>query len=287
LLSSATTTASGFTVLIAALLPDLRTFGVITALTIAFAFVASVFVLPSLLALWAELPGVTPETAEGVEAADSPTPTDVAETTPIDPVESSEIVGRGSTRQSPSGAETVPTDVESDGCLAIRSLSERYVPPGHTTTARISVRGDAGRVYLREHPPGTPEAVIEVSPDPVEAVFHEGTLYVLWDLENGSDDPTVAYSVTAPSISTGEKAVTFHGTVAADGTDRTVAGHTSLTVHPDPFQRALERGAVTDVDVRTAAARIDGPDRSATEFDRLCRVWLRESRDDSEPLESD
>ncbi|HKL28326.1 MAG TPA: MMPL family transporter, partial [Natrialbaceae archaeon] len=104
LLSSATTTASGFAVLIAALLPFLQTFGVITALTIAFALVASVFVLPSLLALWAELPGVAPETAEGVEPAESPAPSDVAGTAPIDPGDSPGAVGRAAVRKSSSGA---------------------------------------------------------------------------------------------------------------------------------------------------------------------------------------
>jgi predicted RND superfamily exporter protein len=46
LLSSAATTASGFAVLLVAILPFLQSFGLITALTIGFAFLASVFVLP-------------------------------------------------------------------------------------------------------------------------------------------------------------------------------------------------------------------------------------------------
>ncbi|WP_254533398.1 efflux RND transporter permease subunit [Natrinema gelatinilyticum] len=53
LLSSAATTASGFVVLLVAILPFLQSFGLITALTIVFAFLASVFVLPSLLVVWA------------------------------------------------------------------------------------------------------------------------------------------------------------------------------------------------------------------------------------------
>ncbi|MEF8975484.1 MAG: MMPL family transporter, partial [Halapricum sp.] len=46
LLSSATTTAAGFAVLLVAILPFLQSFGLITALVIVFAFLASVFVLP-------------------------------------------------------------------------------------------------------------------------------------------------------------------------------------------------------------------------------------------------
>ena len=60
LLASATTTASGFAVLLVAILPFLQSFGLITALTIVYAFVASVFVLPSVLALWARFVDVGP-----------------------------------------------------------------------------------------------------------------------------------------------------------------------------------------------------------------------------------
>jgi predicted RND superfamily exporter protein len=52
LLASAATTASGFGVLMLALVPSLQRFGTVTALAIAYAFVASVVVLPSLLVLW-------------------------------------------------------------------------------------------------------------------------------------------------------------------------------------------------------------------------------------------
>ncbi|WP_302080765.1 efflux RND transporter permease subunit [Salinibaculum rarum] len=60
LLSSAATTASGFVVLLVAILPFLQSFGLITALTIVFAFLASVFVLPSLLVVWVRLVGRDP-----------------------------------------------------------------------------------------------------------------------------------------------------------------------------------------------------------------------------------
>ncbi|WP_436923022.1 efflux RND transporter permease subunit [Halosimplex amylolyticum] len=52
LLSSAITTAAGFGVLGFSLLPALRQFGLVLALGISYAFLASVVVLPSLLALW-------------------------------------------------------------------------------------------------------------------------------------------------------------------------------------------------------------------------------------------
>lgn len=52
LLSSAVTTTIGFGVLMFTLLPGLRQFGLIIALSLVYAFISSVFVLPSLLALW-------------------------------------------------------------------------------------------------------------------------------------------------------------------------------------------------------------------------------------------
>ncbi|MFC6766769.1 efflux RND transporter permease subunit [Natrinema soli] len=52
LLGSAATTVGGFGVLVFAILPPLQQFGLITGLTIIYAFLASVLVLPSLLVVW-------------------------------------------------------------------------------------------------------------------------------------------------------------------------------------------------------------------------------------------
>ena len=57
LLGSAATTVGGFGVLVFAILPPLQQFGLITGLTIVYAFVGSVFVLPSFLALWTRYVG--------------------------------------------------------------------------------------------------------------------------------------------------------------------------------------------------------------------------------------
>jgi len=57
LLASAATTAAGFGVLTFALLPGLAQFGLILAVGIAYAFLASVVVLPSLLVLWVRYGG--------------------------------------------------------------------------------------------------------------------------------------------------------------------------------------------------------------------------------------
>jgi predicted RND superfamily exporter protein len=52
LLGSAATTVGGFGVLAFAILPPLQQFGIITGITIIYAFLGSVFILPSFLVLW-------------------------------------------------------------------------------------------------------------------------------------------------------------------------------------------------------------------------------------------
>jgi predicted RND superfamily exporter protein len=67
LLGSAATTVGGFGVLAFAILPPLQQFGIITGLTIIYAFLASVLVLPSLLVVWTRWFGPN-ETPTGPDA---------------------------------------------------------------------------------------------------------------------------------------------------------------------------------------------------------------------------
>ena len=82
LLGSAATTVGGFGVLLVAILPPLQQFGLITGLTIVYAFLAAVLVLPSLLVIWTRLFG--PEDAreqikgQDVDRSEDPSP-DAAE----------------------------------------------------------------------------------------------------------------------------------------------------------------------------------------------------------------
>ncbi|GAB3669083.1 efflux RND transporter permease subunit [Halopiger thermotolerans] len=72
LLGSAATTVGGFGVLAFAILPALQQFGIITALTITYAFLASVIVLPSLLVLWTRYFG--PDVSFDRSGASGPAP---------------------------------------------------------------------------------------------------------------------------------------------------------------------------------------------------------------------
>ena len=97
LLGSAATTIGGFGTLAFAILPVLQQFGIITGLTIAYAFLASVVVLPSLLVLWTryarpdvsfDSPGVNvagPAAATAGAPADQPSP----DTAPDEPTSES------------------------------------------------------------------------------------------------------------------------------------------------------------------------------------------------------
>ncbi|MEY7852020.1 MMPL family transporter [Natrarchaeobius sp. A-rgal3] len=73
LLGSAATTVGGFGTLAFAILPVLEQFGIITALTITYAFLASVVVLPTLLVLWTRLFG--PDVSFDAPPVRRPTPT--------------------------------------------------------------------------------------------------------------------------------------------------------------------------------------------------------------------
>ncbi len=78
LLGSAATTAGGFGMLAFAILPPLQQFGIITGITIIYAFLGSVFVLPTFLALWTKY--IAPEMVGGDE------PETGEETTTTEPV---------------------------------------------------------------------------------------------------------------------------------------------------------------------------------------------------------
>ncbi|WP_254862869.1 MMPL family transporter [Halovivax gelatinilyticus] len=78
LLGSAATTVGGFGTLSLAILPVLQQFGIITGLTIIYAFLASVIVLPSLLILWTRYFGPTDVSFTRAEPTDGKRGSDVA-----------------------------------------------------------------------------------------------------------------------------------------------------------------------------------------------------------------
>ncbi|WP_458190611.1 MMPL family transporter [Haladaptatus sp. NG-WS-4] len=235
LLSSAATTASGFAVLLVAILPFLQSFGLITALTIVFAFLASVFVLPSLLVVWAR------------------------------------FVERGPFTES---SDTVPATEDGHAAEAsldaTRTVHRPYILPGQSIPVTVSLQHVRNRVFVLETVPGE-IADFEVAPEPVAVDRSDGSVTVFWDLGESPSVATLKYTVKLPREATDGDAVTFEGVVENGDGQRSVDGDETAAVVEDIFQRVLERGTVTDVDIEEAVER---DDVTPAEFDRLRRAWL-------------
>ncbi|MFC4408414.1 MMPL family transporter [Haloarchaeobius iranensis] len=119
LLGSAATTVGGFGVLSFAIFPALQQFGVITALTIIYAFLASVLVLPSLLVVWQRYLG--PEETESMFDDDTDAGDAVAtanggtdEQTTAESGTSDPTPTPGETTEADTTAATGPATAESD-----------------------------------------------------------------------------------------------------------------------------------------------------------------------------
>ncbi|MFC6954067.1 efflux RND transporter permease subunit [Halorubellus litoreus] len=189
LLSSAATTASGFGVLTVALLPFLQAFGVITALTIAYAFLASVFVLPSALALWARWTGRGDALADDTRSRGTTDATGSRSTTDATGSRSTtDATGSRSTAGDATASgefpasgfvEATPTASRDRRAGAVRRVDDVVAAPDGTLTVTVTVHETADRVLLHEHAPGpiTPQAV---APTPVRVVDADDECYLLW-----------------------------------------------------------------------------------------------------------
>ena len=136
LLGSAATTAGGFGVLALAILPPLQQFGLITGITIIYAFLGSVFVLPSFLVLWTRYLGPSEQFPDERPADDAVTPaverpgdSTVGETNGRRSIASSD-------RSTPPATGTAATSVHASQPPRTISVTE-FDPP--TATARRTV----------------------------------------------------------------------------------------------------------------------------------------------------
>jgi len=280
LLGSAATTVGGFGVLVLAILPPLQQFGLITALSIVYAFVGSVLVLPTLLLAWTRFAG--PEWARQQLAEDDADPardvadedTDTAPDTsrgPTVPAGNGGAVGAAG-----GGAEDGP------GVAAFRTLSDEHVRPGESVTVETRVTDVTGRLVLRETVDGGTLAVESASPDPAQVVEQGTTAYVAW---NQPDEAAVVYySVAAPETATHGETVGLDGAVlTADGTVP-VAGDDRLTVVTEPVERVSVEGEITDADLEAAAQYLAAGRITRAQFERVYRAWLTDGQAD-EPAE--
>lgn len=269
LLSSATTTAAGFAVLTAALLPFLQAFGIITALTIVFAFIASVFVLPSLLALWARFTGDSDSDTEADAPGYSNAQSDVTD----------------SSRPAANAQQTAPTlkghgqsapARDHAGAVVVRTLSDRFAQPTGETTVHLTVEEPVDRILVREDAPGSIDHVEEVSPEPVELAQWDGSLYVLWQCDTVDDvSASLTYTVTPTDTASDGDRLEFTGCATTAADETRIAGDDTITVVSDVFERVLARGAATDSDVQAAAQQLESASLSDEQFERICQVWLQ------------
>ncbi|MFB6150421.1 MAG: MMPL family transporter, partial [Haloarculaceae archaeon] len=167
LLGSAATTVGGFGVLVFAILPPLQQFGLITGLTIIYACLASVLVLPSLLVVWTRY---------------------VGSATVEPPGEAGATAGDGSAEHTGTGDEPVERPGAGDGPAvapeATRRLDRDVVAPGEAVTVTVRVDGAAGRTVLQDRTTGEVSSP-EAHPAPVDVATAPNAVYAAWD-----DDPT-------------------------------------------------------------------------------------------------
>ena len=296
LLGSAATTAGGFGVLVFAILPPLQDFGTITAMTIVYAFLASVLVLPSMLVVWTRAAG--PDWAAAQITDDEPPSTGETESTQVTPDANGSPAGdesidqpaadgepangaqpAGSTAEtgSPEGqwedGEFVPASVVDSGLRAHREIDGTHVAPGTTVEATIHVEDAAGRFVLREEASGPELAVVETEPEPVDVVRRDAELNVAWD---AAGDARLDYEIHVPEDTADGTTFALSGTLMTDAEDRDVRGDQTLTVVANLFERIVSAGEVSDADLQLARERYEADVLSEPQFDRIYRAWLRD-----------
>jgi len=248
LLGSAATTVGGFGTLVFAILPPLQQFGTITGLTIVYAFLASVLVLPSLLVVWTRFVG-----PDDVGLSSEDPPSDSAPPAAAATVEAAEAT-------------------EATGAPRItRQIDRTVAGPGEVVTATVRVHGVDGRVVVREEAAGD-VTVTDRSPDPVDVTVSGGSVYVAWD----GGDPTVTYEVTVPADAGDGDRVWFEGEVLFAGDARQIHGDESVEVVTDVFERITAEGSVSRSDLRAAYDRFEAGALSRSQLERVNRAWLRD-----------
>jgi hypothetical protein len=241
LLGSAATTVGGFGVLVFAILPPLQQFGLITGLTIVYAFLASVLVLPSLLVVWTRFVG----------------PSDV---------------GLGDSDDGPTAPVDGPGDGPADGptVVATREFDRDVVAPGQAVTVTVRLPEVAGRAVLSERAGQRVEAV-EADPEPVDITTGGGAVYAAW----ADATPVLRYTTVVPDGAADGDRLDFEGEVLVGGDTYPVEGDAELEVVTDVFERITAAGTVSENDLETAYDRFAEGALSQSQLERINRAWLR------------
>ncbi|GAB7092911.1 hypothetical protein JCM30237_00630 [Halolamina litorea] len=259
LLGSAATTVGGFGVLVFAILPPLQQFGIITGLTIIYAFLASVLVLPSMLAVWTKYVGPADVFPAPDDDSDDQEPTTSG-------------TADGTTAAAPvagNGAEA--TDATASEPRARRRFDRGVVAPGGTVSVTVETEGVDGRAVLSERVDGT-ASVESATPVPVRTVEGDGLLSVAFEGEN----PTLRYTATVPETAEDGDQFDFKGIVTVDGRQYETSGETTVEVVTDVFERVTASGAVSAADLDDAYGGFERGEISETQLGRINQAWSRD-----------
>ncbi|MFW5949908.1 MAG: MMPL family transporter [archaeon] len=256
LLGSAATTVGGFGVLVFAILPALQQFGLITGLTIIYAFLASVLVLPSLLVLWTRLIGPESFVSGEGDAEDSPAPPEMADE-PAGAVGTAAVADPGEPKLS-----------------AVRVVAMDRLTPGDTTLVTVRAEGITGRIALNERFDGGTIELRTARPAPTAFAVRSDLGYVLWEGVSGSVE--IEYEVTVDDDVTHGSRLHFDGAVVTKTADVTIGGDDAITVVSD-FASVLENdGPITETELQMATEHFAAGRLTDSEFEKICWRWVED-----------
>nr|WP_259371241.1 MMPL family transporter [Natranaeroarchaeum aerophilus] len=259
LLGSAATTVGGFGVLAFAILPVLQQFGIITGMTIIYAFLGSVIVLPSLLVLWTRYIG--PAEKLDVDPSDQP------------PDDSPETGSDDAAAPPASNVDVASADAPSVERVATRSLAQETLEPGDQFEATITVEASDGRVVLAEEAPGEGGHVTELTPEPVECEQVGRTLYVLWESVTPVD-LRMSYVATVPEDVPGGETIEFNGRVTTADGARPVGGTETVPVRTPLLERLNDEDAPDEDVLSEAGAGANDGDITRSTLEDVYRRWV-------------
>jgi hypothetical protein len=257
LLGSAATTVGGFGVLVFAILPPLQQFGLITGLTIIYAFLAAVLVLPSLLVVWTRLFG--PEWTFSADEPDDDTDGSSADTD-----------------ASTANTRAVDQQVDATPISAERSVKPTRVTPGDGVTVTVRIEGVSGRLAVRDGFDGAGIALRTASPAPAEFAVSDSTAVLVW--EDPEAPIEVEYDATIAGDASDGSTLQFDGVVLTSGPDVAIDGEDSVTVVSDLFDLVRSEGQISQGELRLATGHVADGRLSESEFERLCRLWIEDER---------
>ncbi|MDY6765601.1 MAG: MMPL family transporter, partial [Halobacteria archaeon] len=253
LLGSAATTIGGFGVLVFAIIPILQQFGIITGLSILYAFLASVVVLPSMLVIWTRYLG--PEEA------------------------SQELKSKGSREPAPPVTGEIE---EAEVPDVTRSMDRRYVGQGDDVNVTIALEGVHGRTVLREDIRGVQNLRIDsVSPEPIAQTHSNGTLYVVWEFDDPAD-AELHYTVFAPDTIEDDHGIAFDGEVRSDSESVPTEGSRLVVVTQDVFKRINNLEEVSDDEIELAYEAFERGSITTEELETIHSRWLDGHPEDEE-----